>query len=282
MSRQARLAAAQIAARPDDKQANLERIALWTERASAAGAELVCFPEMCTVGSASGPPAERAEAIPGPTTSRLSQFAKQHGLWLIVGMSEANPDGKPYNSAVVLDPAGEVAAVYRKMYLFAGEREAFTPGDQPCLLDLPFARAGLTICYDFMFPGYIAGLVDRGAELILHATNWLTTGSWVEHGYDQGEYRAVGIARAVENTCWFLSANRYGPCDPSAAYSSIGQSSIIAPWGRVVAEVEDGEGLAVAEVDFDAMTTWREQVAQYLEDRKRIDPWASIIPRSET
>lgn len=273
MGTHARLAAAQIAARPGDKQANLERVALWAERAGAAQADLVCFPEMCTVGSSSGPPAELAEPIPGPTTARLAQVAKQHHLWMVVGMSEANPNGKPYNSAVVLDPAGEIADVYRKVYLFAGEREAFTPGDRPCLLDLPFARAGLTICYDFMFPGYVAGLVDRGAELIVHATNWLTTDSWVRLGYDQGEYRAVGIARAVENTCWFLSANRYGPCDASAVFSSIGHSSVIAPWGRVVAEVADGEGLAVAEVDFTASATWREQVAQYLKDRKRTDPW---------
>jgi predicted amidohydrolase len=193
---------------------------------------------------------------------------------MVVGMVEANPEGgKPYNAAVVLDPSGAVVSVYRKMYLFAGEREVFARGQQPCLVDLPFARAAVTICYDFIFPGYIAGLVDRGAELILHPTNWLTTESWVQLGYNQQEYRAVGLARAVENTVWFLSANRYGPSDEAATFSSIGQSSIIAPWGKVVAEVEDGEGIAVAEVDFDDAAVWREQVARYLEDRRSFDPW---------
>ncbi|MCJ7823057.1 MAG: carbon-nitrogen hydrolase family protein [Armatimonadetes bacterium] len=272
--RRAKLAAVQISARPGGKQANLERIGLWASRAGASGVDLVCFPELCTTALAPGLPAELAESIPGPTTDQLAGLAKQYGFWMVVGMIEANPDGgKPYNAAVVLDPTGAIASVYRKVYLFAGEREAFARGDQPCLLDLPFARAAVTICYDFIFPSYIAGLVDRGAELILHPTNWLTTQAWVELGYDQQEYRAVGLTRAVENTAWFLSANRYGPSDDSATFSSIGQSSIIAPWGRVLAEVEDGEGLAIAEVDFDAAATWREQVAGYLEDRQSVDPW---------
>jgi predicted amidohydrolase len=272
--RRAKLAAAQMSARPGGKQANLERIGLWASCAGAAGVNLVCFPELCTTALAPGPAAELAESIPGPTTDQLAALATEHGLWMVVGMIEANPDGgRPYNSAVVLDSSGAIVSVYRKVYLFAGEREVFTRGQQPCLLELPFARVAVTICYDFIFPGYIAGLVDRGAELILHATNWLTTESWVQLGYNQQEYRAVGLARAVENTVWFLSANRYGPSDESAAFSSIGQSSIIAPWGKVLAEVEDGEGLAVAEVDFGAAARWREQVAQYLEDRRSIDPW---------
>jgi predicted amidohydrolase len=271
--RWARLAAAQISARPGGKQANLERIGLWAERAGSLGVDLVCFPELCTTAQAASPAAGLAEPIPGPTTDQLAAMARQHGLWMVVGMAEQNPNGMPYNAAVVIDPAGAVASVYRKMYLFSGERDEFARGTQPCLLDLPFARVGVTICYDFIFPSYIAGLVDRGAELILHPTNWLTTESWVQLGYNQQEYRAVGIARAVENTVWFLSANRYGPCDQSATFSSIGQSAIIAPWGRVLAEVEDGEGLAVAEVDFDAAAAWREQVAQYLADRRDIDPW---------
>jgi len=272
--RRAKLAAAQISPRAGDKQGNLERINQWADRAAASGVDLICFPELCTTGSAPGPAAELAEPIPGPTTHQLAGLAKRHGFWMVVGMVEANPEGgRPYNAAVLIDPSGGIASVYRKMYLFSGEREVFARGQQPCLIHLPFARAAVTICYDFIFPAYIAGLVDRGAELILHATNWLTTESWVRLGYNQQEYRAVGMARAVENTVWFLSSNRYGPCDESATFSSIGQSAIIAPWGRVLAEVEDGEGLAVAEVDFDAAAAWREQVAGYLDDRRSVDPW---------
>jgi len=271
--RRARLAAAQITARPGGKKANLERIGLWAERAASLGVDLVCFPELCTTALAARPAAELAEPIPGPTTDQLAAMAKRHNLWMVVGMIEASPGGMPYNAAVVIDPTGAVASVYRKVYLFSSERDGFARGAQPCLLDLPFARAAVTICYDFIFPSYIAGLADRGAELILHPTNWLTTESWVQLGYNQQEYRAVAMARAVENTVWFLSANRYGPSDDSAVYSSIGQSAIIAPWGRVLAEVEDGEGLAVAEVDFDAAAAWRQQVAQYLADRRTIDPW---------
>ncbi len=207
--RRPKLAAAQIWAAPGDKRGNLDRIAGWAERAGAAGVDLVCFPELCTTGSTSGSPEELAEPIPGDSTRRLAAVAKQNALWLVAGVVEADPDGgKPYNSAVVISPSGELTAVYRKMYLFSGEREAFARGRQPCMVDLPFGRMAVTICYDYIFPGYIAGLVDRGAELVVHPTNWLTTESWVSLGYSQQEYRAVGIARAVENTVWFLSANR--------------------------------------------------------------------------
>jgi len=272
--RKARLAAAQISVKPGDKPANLDRIGRWSERARAAGVDLVCFPELCTTGSAAGLAVDIAEPVPGPTSDHLSRIAQRHGFWMVAGVVEANPDGgRPYNAALVIDPSGNVVSVYRKMYLFSREKEQFAPGAQPCLVDLPFVRAAVTICYDFIFPGYIAGLVDRGAELILHPTNWLTTQSWVQLGYDQGGYRAVGVTRAVENTVWFLSANRYGPCDESAEFASIGQSASIAPWGQVLAEVLDGEGLAGTEVDFDAAGPWREQGAAYLRDRREIDPW---------
>lgn len=272
--RRARLAAAQTEVRAGDKEYNLSRIEALAEQAGDQHVDLVCFPEMALTGSTHGQ-VDLAEPIPGPATARLSATARRHHLWMVVGMLEADPDGgRPRNSAVVLDPEGEVRAVYRKVFLYLGERDSCEPGREPCLVDLPFGRVAVTICYDYIFPSYIAGLVDRGAEVILHATAWVNTRTCTELRYNTGAYRAVGIARAAENTVWVVSANQYGRYDAAGELWGLGQSAIIAPWAEILAEVVAGEGLAVAEVDLDAVQVWRERAAPYLEDRRYIDPWA--------
>jgi predicted amidohydrolase len=91
--------------------------------------------------------------------------------------------------------------------------------------------------------------------------------------YNADGFRAVGMARAVENTVWHLSANQYGIYDDAGEMEAVGRSAIIAPWAEVLAEVAVGEGLAVADVDFDAADEWRQQAAPYLADRKQRDPW---------
>jgi predicted amidohydrolase len=89
----------------------------------------------------------------------LAEMARGAGAWVVMGMAEANPDGKPFNSAVVLDPDGALVDIYRKVFLYLMENDGYRPGDKACLLDLGFCTAGLTICYDYIFPEYIRALV---------------------------------------------------------------------------------------------------------------------------
>ncbi len=272
--RRARLAAAQMSARPGDKEYCLGRIAALAREAGEQGVGLVCFPELASTGFMGEGMRDLAERIPGPATEVLSCLARERRLWMVVGMAETHPDGaEPYNSVVVIDSSGEIRCVHRKLLLFPGEVGAFTPGDKPTLVDLPFARAGIIICYEFAFPGYISGLVDRGAELILHPAAWLMTPAKAELGYNPEGFRALGMARAVENTVWYLGANQYGIYDDSGTMDAIGMSAVIAPWAEILGEVRKGEGLAVADVDFDSAAPWREKVAPYLADRRRVNPW---------
>ncbi len=272
--RRARLAAAQLTVRPGDKEYNLARVGQLTAEAAGQRADLVCFPELCTTGFVRTGMAGLAEPIPGPTTEAMAALARKHHLWLAAGLAEVHPEGRqPYNSVVVIDDDGKLQAVYRKLLLFPGEVGAFSTGSHPCLVDLPFTRAGLIICYEYAFPAYLSGLVDRGAELILHPAAWVMTPTKARLRYDPDGFRAVGVARAVENTVWHLSANQYGIYDDAGEMEAVGRSAIIAPWAEVLAEVTAGEGLAVAEVDFDSADEWREKAAPYLVDRKRRDPW---------
>jgi deaminated glutathione amidase len=274
MMRRARLAAAQITVRAGDKEHNLARLGQLTDEAAARAADLVCFPELCSTGFVRAGMAGLAECIPGPTTGAIAALAAKHHLWIAAGLAEAHPEGRqPYNSIVVIDAGGELRAVYRKLLLFPGEVGAFATGSHPCLVDLPYTRAGIVICYEYAFPAYVSGLVDRGAELILHPAAWVMTPTKARLRYDPDGFRAVGVARAVENTVWHLSANQYGVYDDAGEMEAVGRSAIIAPWAEVLAEVTAGEGLAIAEVDFDSADEWREKAAPYLVDRRRCDPW---------
>ena len=272
--RRARLAAAQITVRPGDKGYNLARMVQLAAEAGAQTVGLVCFPELCSTGFVRAGMAELAEPIPGPTSQAIAALSREHRLWTAAGVAEAHPDGEqPFNSVVVIDSGGEIRAVYRKCLLFPGEVGSFTRGSRPCLVDLPFTRAGIVICYEYAFPAYVSGLVDRGAELILHPAAWVMTPTKARLRYNPDGFRAVGVARAVENTVWHLSANQSGIYDDSGDMVAVGRSAIIAPWAEVLAEVVAGEGLAIADVDFDAADEWRTKAAPYVADRKGWDPW---------
>ncbi|HUT33051.1 MAG TPA: carbon-nitrogen hydrolase family protein [Planctomycetota bacterium] len=268
-----RLAVAQTVCKVGDVPANLETAASLLAQAGRERADLVCFPELFTTGLVPERTAELAETIPGPSTDTLGRLARACGAFVVAGLLEKDPDGgRFYNSSVLLSPDATLLARYRKVYLYLGERDILTPGREPCVCDVGFGRLALTICYDYVFPQYIQHLVDQGAELLVHSTAWLTTDACEQWRYHPLSYRAMGMTRALENTVFFMSANHAGAFDADGALRAIGQSAIIAPWGEVLAEVGEGQGLAVAHADFSKAPQWRSAAAPYVSDRRAV-PW---------
>ncbi len=266
-----RLAVAQTVCQVGDVAANLDAAAGLLAQAKRERADLVCFPELFTTGLVPERTAELAETIPGPATDTLGRLAKDCGAFVVAGLLEKDPDGaRFYNASVLLSPDGGLLARYRKVYLYLGERDILTAGREPCACDVGFARIALTICYDYVFPQYIQHLVDQGADLLVHSTAWLATGACEAWRYNPQAYRAMGMARALENTVFFMSANHFGPFDAEGALRAIGQSAIIAPWGEILAEVPEGQGLAVADADFSRAPTWRSAAAPYIADRRAV------------
>lgn len=277
-----KIAITQIACAVGDVEKNVARACDMVAEAAGQGADLVLFPEMFTTGFPLEDLPRLSEPIPGPTTQRLSGVAAQHGVFVVAGMAEKDArTGKLHNAAVVLSPGGDLLARYRKVYLYLGEREVLTRGDEACLVDLGFVTAGVAICYDYIFAHYVHGLVARGAELLLHPTAWVTTEDCERWRYSPTAYRAQGMTRALENSVYFASSNLWGPCDPAGYLRGIGQSAVIAPWGEVLAEIPSGEGVAVAEVDFSLAPKWREAAAPYLADWDREVRWPEVIPHAE-
>jgi predicted amidohydrolase len=264
-----RLAVAQTVCRVGDVAGNLEQAAALVVQAGRERADLVCLPELFTTGFVFDRFQELAEPIPGPSTARLGVMARQAGLFLSAGLLEKDPGtGHLHNASVLLAPDGTLRARYRKVFLYLGERDLLVPGREPALCDVGFCTLALTVCYDFAHPEYISFLVQNGAQLLVHATAWVTTDLCEQWHYHPLSYRAMGMTRALENTIFFMSANMSGRCDAAGALRAIGQSAVIAPWGEILAELGSGSGLAVAEVDFNQAAPWREAAAPYLADRK--------------
>jgi nitrilase len=166
---------------------------------------------------------------------------------------------KVRNSSLAYDAAGRRVARYDKIHLFdftgGGEqyRESRTieAGDAPVAIESPFGRIGLSICYDVRFPELYRELVARGAELLL-----VPSAFTVPTGSDHWE--VLLRARAIENQCFVVASAQYG--QHSAKRRSYGRSLIVDPWGLVLARASDGEGLALADLDFERLRDVRRRL----------------------
>jgi predicted amidohydrolase len=170
------VAACQLGLTVGEVEANRAAAAAAVGRAAGHGAELVVLPELCDSGYVfTGVAEARALASPvegNPTLSAWQALAGQHTTTIVGGFCELGEDGLVYNSAAVVGADG-VLAVYRKAHLWDAEKLVFTPGDAPPpVVELPFGRVGLMICYDLEFPEWVRLPALGGADLIAAPVNW--------------------------------------------------------------------------------------------------------------
>lgn len=201
-------------------------------------------------------PAEGEE--PGPILARCMDWAKELEVELVLGgFWETGPDERhPYNACLHVDGSGALRAAYRKIHLFDVdladgtkllESETVGRGDpsQVVVTDTAFGKLGLTVCYDLRFPELYFRLVDAGA--IAHAIPAAFT---LHTGKDH--WHVLQRARAIETQSYVLAAaqvGRHRRADGSGRRVSYGHALIVDPWGTVLAECGDGEGVGIATVD---------------------------------
>jgi deaminated glutathione amidase len=229
----------------------IERAERLVARAASTGADLVLLPEKWT---GIGPPElirSVAESLDeGEATQAMKGWARAHGITLVGGsIVERREDReKLSNTCVVFDPEGEIAAVYRKIHMFDVEvgghvyRESETeePGDRPAATEVEGWKVGLTICYDLRFPELYRILALEGCEAItVPAAFTLYTG--------KDHWELLLRARAVENQCYVAAANEWGTHEGGKA--SYGRSTIVDPWGVVLAQAADEDTVISAELD---------------------------------
>jgi predicted amidohydrolase len=249
MTDRLRVACVQMSSRAD-KAANLERAEALVARAAATGADVVVLPEKWNlIGNAEALHAG-AEPLEGESVSAMSAWARRHGITLVGGSITERREGreKLSNTCFVLDPEGELAAVYRKIHLFDvevgglvyRESDAEEPGDEPVVVDVEGWPTGLTICYDVRFPELYRILALQGAELVTVPAHFtLYTG--------KDHWELLLRARAVENQYFVAAAAQIGETLPGRL--SYGRSLIADPWGTVVAMAPDEETVIAAELD---------------------------------
>src|SRR6478609_578159 len=226
-----------------DLAANLATVRELTARAASDGAKLVALPECFSfLGRGEGdklPIAERLEDG-GPIVSALRELATKHGVWMLGGGTPEIVPGdakRTWNTAVVVDPRGELVARYRKVHLFdvdipggavLRESDATAAGDELVVVDIAGAKVGLTICYDVRFPELYRALVkDRGAEvLMVPAAFTAHTGA--------AHWHLLLRARAVEDQAYVVAAAQWGKHNEKR--ESFGHSLIVDPWGTVLGE----------------------------------------------
>ncbi|MFY9329132.1 MAG: carbon-nitrogen hydrolase family protein [Georgfuchsia sp.] len=244
-----KIAAVQMISAPEVAP-NLKNAQDLIESAAAQGAQLVALPEYFPMIGAHDADrlAAREQFGSGPIQDFLRESAQRHGIWLIGGSLPlaADDENKLRNSCIVFNPQGEVVARYDKIHLFGfqrgGERydEATTiqAGSMPIAFESPFGRIGLGICYDLRFPELFRSLGQIDL-LVLPSAFTETTG--------QAHWELLLRARAVENLCYVI-APAQGGRHPTGRLTH-GNSMIIDPWGDVLARMDKGTGVVIAELD---------------------------------
>ena len=241
-----------------DVRNNVANTLALVEQAAGAGAEVVLVPEAFAFIGAERERNKLLERLPrqsaetaGPILAGCMATAKQCSAHLILGgFPEQAPDGRAYNTCVHLLPSGEIAASYRKIHLFDVdladgtrmlESRGTAPGDRAVVTQTPFGGLGLTVCYDMRFPALYQTLADRGAVAIaVPSAFFKNTGG--------AHWHVLLRARAIESQCYILAAAQHGD-HGHRGRQSYGHALVVDPWGTVVAELEDGDGFTLAEVD---------------------------------
>ena len=256
-----RVALVQLEAR-DDVETNLARAAAMA-REAAASADLVVLPEYVQYrGTAAGFRASAAP-IPGSTTAPFAAVARETATWILAGShAEASDDpARPYNTAVLFDRSGTLAATYRKLHLFDiavvdgpadTESARVTPGDHAVVARVDGAVVGLSICYDLRFPELYRALALAGAE-ILAVPAVFTERTGRDH------WEVLLRARAIENGAYVIAAGACGAGGPGAI-PAWGHSMVVDPWGGVVAQAGADEAIVVAELELSRVAAVRRQI----------------------
>lgn len=250
-------------------QANLEQARQFISYAAQQGAKLVVLPEnFALFDTAAMRDAGREEAERETVRAFLSQQARTHGVWLVGGSVPCaqRPDGqrladRARSTCWVFDHQGEVVGRYDKIHLFDVEvqdghgryceSEVFEPGDQPLVVDTPWGKLGVAICYDLRFPELFRLLRDQGAELIaLPAAFTQVTG--------EAHWHVLLRARAIENQCFVIASGQGGR--HSERRQTYGHSLVIDPWGHILAEQATGPGVVVADLQWERLEEVRRQM----------------------
>lgn len=247
-----------------DKEQNIAAAIELVHEAADRGATYVQLPEYFNF--LAPPPAlpGAGESIPGPTTSRMADVAMARSITLHLGslIEHSHDPDKVFNTGVLIDPAGRIAATYRKTHLFDvdipgavayRESDVIVPGEHLAVASVGDVRLGMSICFDLRFPELYRALAGAGAQVFaVPAAFNVSTG--------RAHWGVLVRSRAIENHAFVVAAAQVGTTAEGIA--TYGHSMIVDPWGEVLAESKrHGPDVLVATLEIDQVARRRSQIA---------------------
>jgi predicted amidohydrolase len=267
------VAAIQMASGPNVK-ANLEEAERLIKTAVQQDAKLVVLPEnFAIMGLSEMDKVAIAEAPgEGPIQQFLSQQARKHEIWIVGGTIpiESNVTGKVFSASLLYNDNGDMVARYDKIHLFdvvlEASKESYTesetiePGDDVVVVDTPFGKLGMAICYDLRFPELFRAMADVGMEIcVLPSAFTSLTG--------KAHWESLLRARAIENLCYMIAPDQGGY--HINGRETHGDSMIIDPWGVVLNRLPHGTGVVVSDIDLEKLRKTRKNFPAL--QHKRLD-----------
>ncbi len=228
------------------------------------GADLVLLPEYFALMPSSETQREIAAETHGvgKVQKFLSECARRNELWIVGGSHPIKSEiaGRFFGRCYVYNPKGEQIAYYDKMHLFdvsvKGKAEQYCEsnytlaGDSPLVFATPWAKIGIAICYDLRFPEYFRTLVESGAEIILVPAAFTQTTGKIH-------WDTLLKARAVENLCYVVASAQTGK--HANGRLTYGHSCIYSPWGELISQRENRQGVAISEIKLDYLRKLRNE-----------------------
>lgn len=262
-----------------DKQENLRHAGDLLRQAAAQGANVVMLPEMfnCPYENACFP--VYAEPAGGESWQFLSRMAKELNLYLVAGSVPELENGKIYNTSYIFSPEGKELARHRKVHLFdidvpGGQRfmesDTLAPGNSVTVVDTPYGRLGVAICFDIRFAELFRVMGDQGAQVILIPAAFnMTTGPI--------HWSLAFRMRALDQQCFIAGCSPAR--DTSASYVAYGHSLVCNPWGDILMEMDEKEAVRVVELDLDDLAKYRGQIP--ILAGRRTDLYETVLKKPE-
>jgi len=254
-----KIALCQMRTRPD-VQDNYDACKTLLAEAGRQGADIAILPEIWTTRITPKTCLDNAEEIGGPAYTLMQAAAKEHNMYIFGGSIPIRHGERIDNAAFVFDRNGNELGQYNKCHLFdievdegvsSKESSFVVPGDHTLVVDTEFGKVGVLICYDIRFPSMFLKLAEIGAEMIvLPAAFHIQTG--------EAHWDFLTRARAVDTQVFFAAVGC--ATDRDASFITYGHSRLVDPWGEVLTEMGEEEGVAVVEIDTDRVKEIRRQL----------------------
>lgn len=253
----------------DDPVENLAGTVTMVRDAADQGAEFILTPEVTNCVSTSR--AHQRQVLQTEdddvTLATLRDVARDKGIWLLIGslgIKTEDADGRFANRSFLISPQGDIAARYDKIHMFDVDIDAsesyresagYRPGERAVVAETPFARIGLSICYDMRFPHLYQALADAGAQILtMPAAFSPVTGA--------AHWHTLLRARAIETGCFVLAPAQTGEhaSATNKTRNTYGHSLAVAPWGEVLMDAGEAPGVYLLDLDMDRVEDARKRV----------------------